>query len=130
MASRASLALPLLLQSPPGQQSQVYADILALLESEGDDGAADAAEFEAKAHGVWRQHNVEQLITIDEPATSTAAGSASSGSASLVLSEHGSFSWKGQERFRDPRSKTSFIVDHHALVRIPNEMILPRQLRP
>ena len=105
MTSRAALAAPLLLQTPPGQLPNVYEDLVGLVKSEGDNPQADEDEFQKLAIRVRADHNLEQHIVVDLPG---GKGKSILSPAAAHPSEHG--------RFFAPREGCSFVVDHETLV--------------
>lgn len=102
--ARADLAVPLLVQAPPGQLTNVHDDLLGLLSSDGYDANADVAQFKAKADAARKEHNLEQLIVVELPR----------GKGKSVLSRS-SVHVGEADRFLSPREKLSFKVDHTTL---------------
>ena len=108
MTSRAALAVPLLLQTPPGQLPNVYEDLTGLVGSEGDLAQNDEDEFKKLAAKVREEHNLEQHIVVDLP----------NGYGKSVLCPSAAHS--GQpNRYLAPRNQVSFVVDHETLVSDP-----------
>ncbi|PWN33755.1 subunits of heterodimeric actin filament capping protein Capz [Meira miltonrushii] len=99
--SRADLAVPLLLQSPPGQVSNVYEDLHGLITCEEDASAKDEQEFKEKVELAREEHNVEQLIVVDLP----------EGKGKTILSKSNIHPGHS-DRFIAPRHRISFKVDH------------------
>ncbi|KAI9463806.1 F-actin capping protein alpha subunit [Russula earlei] len=88
-----------LLQSPPGEINDVLNDVRVLI---GDDESLETGVLPA-----LRQYNLEQLTVAEVPG----AGHGSIVSIRARTTEE-------EDRFIDPRSKTSFIFDHLSLVRV------------
>ena len=99
--SRADLAVPLLLQSPPGQISNVYEDLHGLITCEEDANSTDEQEFKRKVELAREEHNVEQLIVVDLP----------EGKGKTILSKS-NVHIGHSDRFIAPRHQISFKVDH------------------
>jgi capping protein (actin filament) muscle Z-line, alpha len=99
--SRADLAVPLLLQSPPGQVFNVYEDLHGLITCEEDATATDEQEFKQKAELAREQHNIEQLIVVELP----------DGKGKTILSNSNVHAGHS-DRFIAPRHRISFKVDH------------------
>ncbi|MCO5613755.1 hypothetical protein L7F22_068033 [Adiantum nelumboides] len=99
--SRADLAVPLLLQSPPGQVSNVYEDLHGLITCEEDATATDEQEFKQKVELAREQHNIEQLIVVELP----------DGKGKTILSNSNVHAGHS-DRFIAPRHRISFKVDH------------------
>jgi capping protein alpha len=105
MASRAALAVPLLLQTPPGQLPNVYEDLSGLVGSEGDAAQADEDEFKKLSSRVREEHNLEQYIVVDLP----------NGKGKSILCPSAAHAGQSN-RFLAPRDQVSFVVDHETLV--------------
>lgn len=99
--SRADLAVPLLLQSPPGQVSNVYEDLHGLITCEEDANPKDEQEFKEKVELAREEHNVEQLIVVELP----------EGKGKSILSKSNIHAGNS-DRFISPRHRISFKVDH------------------
>jgi hypothetical protein len=105
MTSRAALAAPLLLQTPPGQFPNVYEDLNGLIGSEGATAQADEEEFKTLSVKIREEHNLEQKIVVDLP----------NGKGKSILCPSAVHSGNAS-RFIAPRQGVSFLVDHETLV--------------
>ncbi|GLB38434.1 putative F-actin-capping proteins bind in a Ca(2)-independent manner to the fast growing ends of actin filaments (barbed end) thereby blocking the exchange of subunits at these ends [Lyophyllum shimeji] len=103
---RIQAASNFLLQSPPGEINDVLNDVRNII-----------SDDDSLQHGilpVLKEYNLAQFITVDVPGTdhqsivSEAARIAASGLRAEGEEQQ-------QQRFLDPRSKTSFVFDHLAL---------------
>lgn len=117
MGSRADLAVPLLLQAPPGQVPNVHDDLVGLVGSEGPGADADVALFKALADTARAEHNVEQLIVVDLPEGAAAAATGGGSAQQAVLCKSAVHASE-PNRFLSPRHQLSFKVDHTTLVRV------------
>ncbi|TFK40625.1 F-actin-capping protein subunit alpha [Crucibulum laeve] len=87
-----------LLQSPPGEINDVLNDVRNII---SDDDLLQEGVLPA-----LKEYNIAQFITVDVPGTSHQS----------IVSEAARVSLEGEEeRFVDPRSKTTFIFDHLSL---------------
>ncbi|KAK1230703.1 F-actin-capping protein subunit alpha [Marasmius sp. AFHP31] len=93
-----------LLQSPPGEINDVLNDVRNII---SDDDTLQEGVLPA-----LRKYNLEQFITVDVPGTQHQ--SIISESARIPSSDDDD---DGEERWLDPRSKTSFAFNHLTLVR-------------
>ncbi|PWN96199.1 subunits of heterodimeric actin filament capping protein Capz [Tilletiopsis washingtonensis] len=98
----------LLLQTPPGQLSSVYADLLSLSSLSS---SHSSPSFEAAAQAALRQHAEEQLLLVEAPA----------GDRAVVCKE----TRVEGNRYRHVRGETTFEVDLKSL-----KTSAPRPLRP
>ncbi|KAG7088560.1 hypothetical protein E1B28_012541 [Marasmius oreades] len=96
---RIDAACSFLLQAPPGEINDVLNDVRNIISDDEllQDGVLPAL----------RQYNLEQFITVDVPGTDHQ--SVISEAARLPVSDD------GEERWLDPRSKTSFAFNHLTL---------------
>ncbi|RDB17879.1 F-actin-capping protein subunit alpha [Hypsizygus marmoreus] len=97
---RIQAASNFLLQSPPGEINDVLNDVRNII---SDDDLLQEGVLPA-----LREYNLAQFMTVDVPGTEHQ--SIVSEAARISSSESGS-----EERFLDPRSKTSFVFDHLSL---------------
>ncbi|KAF5360578.1 hypothetical protein D9756_004779 [Leucocoprinus leucothites] len=100
-AGRVQIASNFLLQSPPGEINDVLNDVRNII--------ADDEALQIGVKPVLREYNLEQFITVDCPGTSH----------QCIISEAARIPTGSdeneEERFLDPRSKTSFVFDHLSL---------------
>lgn len=120
MASRSALALPLLLQSPPGQVDNVYDDLIGLVASDGAAPSEDVEEFKKQAKAARSEHNVEQLVVVDLPLENVNDTRESTNFISHKGNHKGILANCGihvqeTDRFLAPRYKVSFRVNHDTL---------------
>ncbi|KAK7469105.1 F-actin-capping protein subunit alpha [Stygiomarasmius scandens] len=99
MDSRIEAACSFILQSPPGEINDVLNDVRNII--------SDDETLEEGLLPALKEYNLEQFITVDVPGTEHQ--SIISEAARLPASED------GQERWIDPRSKTSFVFNHLTL---------------
>ncbi|KAF8527514.1 F-actin-capping protein subunit alpha [Hysterangium stoloniferum] len=92
MASAASF----ILQSPPGEINDVLNDVRNII--------SDDESLQRGIQPALRQYNIEQFVTVD----------VLNQEHQVIISEAARVDGE-QERFRDPRSKTTFIFDHLTL---------------
>ncbi|KAK7056691.1 F-actin-capping protein subunit alpha [Paramarasmius palmivorus] len=97
--ARIEAASGFLLQSPPGEINDVLNDVRNII---SDDDSLQEGVLPA-----LREYNLEQFITVDVPGTEHQ--SVISEAARIPGSED------GEERWLDPRSKTSFVFNHLTL---------------
>ncbi|KAJ7784647.1 F-actin-capping protein subunit alpha [Mycena metata] len=98
---RIEAACSFLLQSPPGEINDVLNDVRNII---SDDDSLHEGVLPA-----LKEYNLSQFMTVDVPGTDHQ--SIVSEAARVAATQ------EGQERFIDPRSKTSFLFDHLSLVR-------------
>ncbi|KAL0581034.1 F-actin-capping protein subunit alpha [Marasmius crinis-equi] len=98
-SARIEAASGFLLQSPPGEINDVLNDVRNII---SDDDSLQDGVLPA-----LREYNLEQFITVDVPGTEHQ--SIISESARIPTSDD------GEERWLDPRSKTSFAFNHLTL---------------
>ncbi|KAJ7440910.1 F-actin-capping protein subunit alpha [Mycena galericulata] len=98
-AERIEAACSFLLQSPPGEINDVLNDVRNII---SDDDSLHEGVLPA-----LKEYNLSQFMTVDVPGTDHQS----------IISEAArvSATEEGQERFIDPRSKTSFLFDHLSL---------------
>ncbi|KAF9565710.1 F-actin capping protein, alpha subunit [Agrocybe pediades] len=96
---RIQVASQFLLQSPPGEINDILNDVRTII--------ADDELLQEGVQPALRQYNIEQFTVVDVPETNHQ--SIISEAARVGSSE------EGQERFVDPRSKTTFVFDHLSL---------------
>ncbi|KAJ7134535.1 F-actin-capping protein subunit alpha [Mycena epipterygia] len=96
---RIEAACSFLLQSPPGEINDVLNDVRNII---SDDDSLHEGVLPA-----LKEYNISQFMTVDVPGTDHQS----------IVSEVARISATeaGQERFLDPRSKTSFLFDHLSL---------------
>lgn len=98
---RVQIASTFLLQSPPGEINDVLNDVRNII---GDDDL-----LQEGIHPALREYNIAQFTTVDVPGTGHQS----------IISEAARLPAENldeaQERFLDPRSKTSFVFDHLSL---------------
>ncbi|KAL4073158.1 hypothetical protein V8B97DRAFT_189038 [Scleroderma yunnanense] len=98
---RIQAASTFVLQSPPGEINDVLNDVRAIV---NDDGILEQGIIPA-----LREYNLAQFITVDVP-------DASHQTIVSDLARISSDDQEEEERYLDPRSKTSFKFDHLSLV--------------
>ncbi|KIL67858.1 hypothetical protein M378DRAFT_185437 [Amanita muscaria Koide BX008] len=96
---RAQVAAQFLLQSPPGEINDVLNDIRTII--------ADDDLLQEESLPVLKKYNLEQFITVDVPNNNHQSIISAAAKVSSALDE--------EERFLDPRSKTTFAFDHISL---------------
>ncbi|SJX60468.1 related to CAP1-F-actin capping protein alpha subunit [Sporisorium reilianum f. sp. reilianum] len=107
--TRLNQALALLVQSPPGQTSQVYHDLRGILfdaESNASDKIDDAALQSAAAIAL-EEYNTHQLVTATLP---------SAGDAPVIICQAGQVAahtaTPGVKRYLHPKLNKTFLFDH------------------
>ncbi|KAF8574893.1 F-actin capping protein, alpha subunit [Ramaria rubella] len=93
MDDRMASAARFLLQSPPGEINDVLNDVRNII--------ADDESLQEGIQPALQEYNVAQFVTVDVPGQKH----------QVIISEAGRVESE-DERFRDPRSKTTFVFDH------------------
>ncbi|XP_006462689.1 hypothetical protein AGABI2DRAFT_193792 [Agaricus bisporus var. bisporus H97] len=99
-SERIQISAGFLLQAPPGEINDVLNDVRSIINND--------EELQAGVQPALREYNLEQFITVESPGNNHQC--IISEAARLPANDD-----ESEERFIDPRAKTSFTFDHLAL---------------